>query len=71
MENVIVYTVEIQHPNGTAVELIQTKTPQTRNCVIPGFRAPVPREHHRIIRQKLNLLTAYIRALEAEREATR
>lgn len=54
MENVVVYTVEVQTPSGKAYELIQTTNPQTRNVNIPGFRAPVPREHHRIIRKKLN-----------------
>lgn len=54
MENVVVYTVEIRHPDGASVELIRTKTPKTRNCAIPGFRAPVPREHLTIIRRVLN-----------------
>lgn len=54
MENVVVYTVEVQTPSGKAYELIQTTNPKTRNVNIPGFRAPVPREHHRIITQKLN-----------------
>ena len=54
MENVVVYTVEVGTPTGKEYELVQATTPETRNVNIPGFRYPVPREHHKIIKRKLD-----------------